>query len=254
MKKRWTGWGGWAVVAFVATTVGGCEDTPDSEEPRLEAEIPEAVVEPPKTKEEKADEEFEPIVVEFPGWPGDREQMTFELMWLGGDEELELREFPEPASEVVAKGRWFDGEEFDWLKSLVVVEKPRAFRVEEDYETMATPYDVEFAELEAEDQLISLEEGERIYLYQDRGEGSCFMGTREGVVLGSCPEQKLSVEEKPQEHDDAWTAVDEKWWVKVEGDGGEGWFVVTEASVEVHPRQLDGYDEWEGAGEYGEYE
>lgn len=254
MKNGWKGWGASAVVAVLAVTVVGCEKTPDVGEPLAEAEIPEAVVEPREEKEEKADEEFEPIVVEFPGWPGDSEQMTFELMWLGGDEALELRESPDPKSEVVAKGRWLDGEEFDWLESRVVVETPRAFRVEEDYETMATPYDVEFGELEAEDVLISLEEGERIYLYQHRGEGSCYMGTRKGVVLGSCPKEKLSAEEELEKHEDSWTAVDTKWWVKVEGDGGQGWFVVTDALVEVHPRQLEGYDEWEEAGEYGEYE
>ena len=247
MKKRWKILGV-ASVGLFFSLAAGCDEVSEPSDPLAEFERPEALVEPAAETPEEEFEEFDPVVVEFPGWPGQDEQMTFELMWLGGNEQLELREAPKVDAQVAAGGSWFDGDHFDWLQSLVVVQTPRPLVVVQDYEMTVTPFDTEEGELEAADERIRLEQGERIFLYRYQDEGSCYLGIRDGVVLGSCPGSRLEPEEEPQELDDPWTSIDEKWWVKVEGDDGVGWFVVSEAPVEVHPREIEGYDEFDGAG------
>ncbi len=240
-------------IGFVLALFGAvvaCDEPPEEPvaepEPELEMAVIEAMSERPKPPQGG---EAKPRPVGFFTWPGQHEGMTFDLMWLGGDEPLSLREEPDDEASVVATATWFDGEQLAWKDTLVHVQKPRPYTVEEPLELIGTSYDVEFAELEAEERHFELDEGDSVLLYQYGGEGACYVGVEDEIVLAQCPGQGMKAEDDTGLDDGpAWRSLAEQWWVEVAADGDRGWFQVHQAPVEVHTRYIEGYDEFDEGG------
>lgn len=245
MSSRWKTTAVAALTAAgVSTGIGACQDHPEADGQPPEVEPAVAVVDPPEDEPPSDDEDVESVVVEFATWPGGDEK-TFGVMWLGGDETLTLVEKPEPDSEIVAEASWLDGQELEWMDTIVVVDEPRPFVIDDEFVSAVMHYDIDYAELEAEETTIVFEEGQQVYLYRYDGEQTCYLGTDEGVVLSDCPAEKMAPADEVEAYDDPWTPRSEQWWVEVDGDGERGWFRVEEAPVEVHPRKPEGYDELE---------
>lgn len=229
-----------------------CEETPPPRDEPTD-ETPEiAEIKPTATDENEdgPEEVVEPEPVEFVTWPGLEKQKTFELMWLGGDEEVELHDEPRADADVVGDVGWLDGQEFEWINTVVYVEEPRSYRVAESTELSVTPYDIEYGELEADERVYELEDGDEIFLYQYGGEKTCYLGIEDDVVLGDCPYDGIDVAGDELETEERWTPIAEQWWVEVEVDGVEGWLFVDEAPVSVHPREVEGYDDARGMHEF----
>ncbi len=226
--------------------VVGCDrDGHEIVEPEpLALEVPEVLQKPPGVESPDEPEEFVPIPVDFSTWPGREEYMTFELMWLGGDEEVALHEEPRKESEVVAQLRWFDGDQLDWAETNVHVDSPRAYRVGEPQVITGIPYDVEFRELEADQREFEVGVDETLYLYQYAGEGTCYLGVAEEIVLADCPTGEVEIEDDGDSRvDGQWRPISQSWWVRVTGgDSDQGWLLVDDAPVEVHPRKIEGFD------------
>ena len=248
------------LVAIIAMAGGvglasGCEPGPSQdsqeEQPRQQerrfAEIQ------PRLERERGElrEEKGPPQVEFSLWPGGSDLVASELMWLGSDEGLPLRDAPHEEAPITGEGHWEDGEFLDWSTSLVRVERPRPYEVDEAIELWGTPYDREFGELEAQDKLYELAQGAQVWLYQYEGDGMCYLLIGDEVVLSDCPGAEMSpVDEFEGDDEMGFKPLAEQWWVEVRSDEGSGWFVVRQAPVEVHSRKAEGFDELEGEREF----
>ncbi|RAL24885.1 hypothetical protein DL240_01360 [Lujinxingia litoralis] len=236
----------WAAIVMIGGLVA-CEK--EGPAPAPESVQEEAVpVEPPvaAVEEEPVVEVVEPPPgpLTFVSWPGREELYTFDLMWLGGEREVALLAEPDPQAEVVDRAGWMDTEELRWQDTRVRVTEPRYYLLESPRELVGLAYDQSFEELEAEEIRLELEEGERLALYQYDGEGSCYLGARGLVVLSGCPEEGVRLEEaEPAEQaGERWRPRAQQWWVKVQGPRAAGWMRVDDAPVEVHVRQIEGYD------------
>lgn len=236
----------WGMAAVVAGLLVGCQETPEPKPEDPGDEQPEVVVIEPAVEFPDDDpEQFEPESVEFAGtWPGAADHETFELMWLGGDDEIELLGEARDDAEVVESASWMDGAEFEWLETRVWVEEPGRLEVVEDTTLEATPYDPEFGQLEAHDETYRLEAGEPLFSYRYDGRGSCYLGVETEIVYAECPEEEVDFggETADAEPDRRWGAEASSWWVRVEAGDTEGWFQVDEAPVEVHQRSVGGYE------------
>lgn len=242
MNRPWLG-----LVAILIGVTSACDESP-----KQKAEVPDeepqmAVIEALAQRPQLAETDpagGEPA--DFATWPGQGEGMTFDLMWLGGDEAIELREAPDQEAAVVATASWLDGEQFEWTGSRVHVDEPRPYTVEVDRELTGLPYDAEFLELEADEQRVELQEGESVYLYQYGGEGACYMGVGSKILLAQCPDEAMSVDDDSDLDDAEWKPLSQQWWVQVHVDGEDkGWFPVHDAPVEVHLRSVEGYDDFD---------
>lgn len=235
----------YALAVALAAVVVACERGPEPKADGKDAgEVEIAEIRPAPQFPEYDDAGWDAEPIDLSSWPGQEEQKTFELTWLGKDETVELREAPEPDAEVVATARWFDGEEVDWVETRVHVDEPQAYRMSEAVEIRATPHDVDDGELEAEEKKYALEEGDQVYVYQAAVGGGCYLGVAEEVVVGDCPDEGLPVEGYDELDAEQIRAPDsQQWWVKVRTDDGSGWFEVKEAPVEVHVREVEGYEE-----------
>ena len=221
-----------------------CQEPPPEKEEATDevVEIAEIQPRPEPTDEDDEPEDVEPEPVEFATWPGIKKQMTFELMWLGGDEEVALYDEPRPEAEAIGAAGWIDGQEFEWIRTVVYVETPRPYQVEESAEVVVTPYDIEYGELEADEYTVELSAGDDIFLYQYGGEGTCYLGIGTDVVLGDCPHDGISVGDDDLDSEARWTPLKEQWWVEVSSDQKRGWFRVDDAPVSVHAREVEGYE------------
>ncbi len=234
------------VIVAVVWLVVGCEPQPQpkDDEPEPQPEI--VVVEAPKPAEDDRDAKPVSPVDFFGSWPGEVEYDSFDLMWLGGDDEIELREEPQEDAEVVGVAGWRDGEEFHWRETMVRIDTPRAYESLEDFELEATPYDEEFGQLEAEDIVVDVEAGQKLFAYRYAGEYGCYLGVEQQVVYADCPADQVGVDPEKFDGIDAgekWTGEHRQWWVMVDGEDGEGWFRADDAPLEVHPRVVEGYDD-----------
>lgn len=240
---------GMVVLTAVLLTTG-CEPQPQprEEQPQQEPEI--AVIEPAPQEDETTFDEPEPA--EFAGaWPGEADYDTFDLTWLGGDEHLELYEQPNYDSEVIGTISGYDGEKFDWLGTSIHVEQPREYRANEDFELPVTLYDTEDNELHLEEESYQVELGDPVHAYHRVGEGGCYLGVNGEVMLADCPEGKVDRVEESQDRlvEPPWTAELAHWWIKVESDNGTGWVELDDGLLQVHPRQLETYDDLETSPE-----
>ena len=227
-----------------------CEEQPQPKAEEEEDEPRIAIIEP---RAQPADEEpdmrpEEPV--ELRSWPGRHEQMTFDLTWLGGDEEMKLRDKPDVDAEVVATKNILDGEQVDWLRSRLRVDEPRIYIATDKVELIATPYLTEEDELGEEELIFVLEEEDPVFLYEYAGEESCLLGVHAELVVADCPEEPSFVEKEPEaggeefEKKERWKPLSSQWWVKVDSDEGPGWFEVADAPVDVHTRRVEGYDKF----------
>lgn len=239
-----------AVTLVVTGLAAGCEPSPEPVDQEDETARPEVVtIEPIAEFPEEEPEEVEPESAEFGAtWPGGADHETFDLTWLGGDEAVELYDRPRADAEVVGSASWMDGADVEWLETVVFVDRPGRLEVETDLELVATPYDREFGELEATDETYRLEEGESLFTYRYDGRGECYLGVETEIVVAECPADQVRFDgEDPQmEPDLRWEADGSQWWVRVEADGQQGWLKVDEAPVEVHPREVEGFEKPEG--------
>lgn len=264
---RTVGPGGMLVV--VAAVVAGCEPEDDdpAELPRLQTERADiadridGLGEPAQPDEQQPDEEqIDPPAVDFPGsWPGQADHDTFELMWLGGDREVELREQPRLDAPVVGVAGWTDAHQMRWEQTLIRVEHPRPLHTVESIELMGTAYDVDVGQLEAREEAWQLDEDERLYAYRRNIEGDCFLGIGSEVVLTDCLYERVEPADElsdPDETDetvetdvpgdvDLWSPLSKQWWVGVRAEAADGWLLVDDVDVEVLPRRLEGYDEFD---------
>ncbi len=242
---------GMAIAGGLAMAAG-CEPGPSEEEEPRQRETRYAEILPrPDLVDDQPEEEEGPPTVEFSIWPGGGDWAASELMWLGSGEGLKLREAPDPEAPVIDEGRWDDGELLEWSTSLVRVDQPRPYRVDEKVELLATPYDSEFGELEAKDEVYELDVGDQIWLYQYDGDGMCYLLVGDEVVLSDCPGESMSVEDTTGlEGDEGFKPLSEQWWVEVTTDDGGGWFMAREAPVEVHSRKADGFEDIEADREF----
>lgn len=203
----------------------------------------------PSPKEADEDEEMaeSPPRASFESWPGREEHRTFELMWLGGDEEYGLREEPAREADVAGVVSFLDGDQLEWTQTVVQVLKPRIYEAEQAMSWSGLSYDAEYMELEAQERRYELQEGDRISLYQYGGEGSCYWGIEQEILLGACPTDHWRVldEGANSEEQAPWQPLEQEWWVKVKSDDVEGWLLVDEAPVEVIQRYIDGFDVFE---------
>jgi hypothetical protein len=243
---------GLAMAGGLAVAIG-CEPEPspgDEEAPQEETRY--AEIKPrPHLVDDEPEEPTGPPTVEFAIWPGGGDWAASELMWLGSGEALELRESPHREASVIAEGRWEDGDLLEWSTSLVRVDAPRPYRVESKTELLGTPYDTEFGELEAKDEVYELDAGARVWLYQYDGDGMCYLLVDEEVILSDCPGESMSVEESSElEEDQGFKPLGEQWWIEVNTDEGQGWFMVHDAPVEVHSRKAGGFDDIEAEREF----
>lgn len=242
---RTIGVGAAAVTVLVA--VNGCEPRPEPLEQQDDDESAEfIVIEPMVDDSDEEPEQVEPSPVDFAAtWPGEANYDSFDLMWLGGDEPIELYEEPDVESEVIGSARWIDGEQFGWIDTMVRIEQPREYRAEQGFTYEGTPYDEEFGQLALEDQSFEVEADQPVFAYRYAGEQGCYLGIDDQVVYGDCPVEELGIDENFDELDAAgkWNGQARQWWVKVDSDDGPGWFRPDEGPVEVHPRKVEGYDE-----------
>lgn len=224
----------------------GCEreqaETPAP--PAREITPQEESPEKPILEENLEDEEVTAPAAAFDSWPGREEFRIFELMWLGGEEPLALREEPDREAEILGHATFLDGEQLDWTQTMVLVLEPRPYQAEQAMEWSGLPYDAEYMELEAGNRQFEVEEGELLYLYQYDGEGTCFWALEGEIALGSCPLDGWTAlgDEVNESESLLWKPLRQEWWVKIKSGDLEGWFLVEEAPVEVKVRQIEEFD------------
>lgn len=245
------------VVLMMVMVLSGCErdnqapvdGSSEEEEHRPEWQVGRGEQDVEAEDVEMIEDQEVPEEVLFSTWPGRDEHRQVELMWLGGEGEVQLWEAPDRESEQVATIGWEDGEDLIWRESWVRVIAPRALTVENEGIWQGIPYDAEYRELEAEPKEFVLHAGEEIYLYQYDGEGTCFLKVQREIALGDCPNGgTLSVMEEGAEL----LPEEQQWWIKVSEAQGEGWILVDEAPLEVrvleerapHPEKDHGADEF----------
>ena len=250
MRRSW--WMG-PIVLLVGAVA--CDDVPTVSEIDEEPDDRIAIIEIPEEPDDPP--AVEPMPVELYGWPGRHEQLTFELTWLGGGDELGLLKEPNPEAEEVATASPLDADQLNWVASIVYVEIPRTYLAEASHTLRATPYDVEGDELEDDEIEFEIEADDPVFLYQYFGEETCILAVEGQMVVAPCPEEKFSPqdgEDSPGEATRRWEPVSQKWWVKVRTDDGSGWFAVEDQPIDVHMRSLEGFDEIDGPGiEEGRY-
>lgn len=245
--KRWTTT---AIVLALCLAVAcdrSSEEEVRSPEPVLEVEPPR--VESPEVADEDVDEiadEVEPEAVDFIAWPSSGEQWTFELMWLGGDEEIELRDRPRLDASGVGMVSWMDGDQVEWMETRIHVDRPRLYFVEESITLTGTPYDTEFLELEATERQVEFQAGERVYFYQYAGENRCFIGVGGEILYTGCDLLQFLTghDDLEWENEDYFRPYSQQWWVKVDQASVQGWMLVDEAAVDVHERRIEGYEDF----------
>jgi len=242
-------------MAVAVALLVGCEPQP---EPRHEESDPEpldiAEIEPMIAVDEHQRPELEPEPVDFHSWPGSHAYDTFDLMWLGGDEELPLRDSPQSDADIIGSVTWLDGDHIDWTATRLHVDTPAIYRADSDFELVGTPYDVEFGELALEDDEYIVDEGEPVFVYRYGGDGACYVGVQSEIVYTECPDDNLQRKDGEAievDGDERWEPQSRTWWVEVSTDGLQGWFDIDDAPVEVHARNIEGYDEFDGSGSGG---
>ena len=225
-----------ALLAFA-----GCDREEEGSEPEapplLDVSPVEEAVETSEEIVEEALEEtaFVPDSLWFSTFPGRDEHQRVELMWLGGDERVSVREEPRRDSPVLVEKNWLDGEDLDWNQSRVHVLRPRTLSVARESEWVGIPFDQEFEELEAEPRSYRVEQGELLYLYQYDGEGQCYLGIDQEVALGDCPaEGALAVREILED----FLPEEQEWWIEILTEAGPGWLLVDEAPLEVRVLEI----------------
>ena len=246
--RRWTTV---VLVGGVCAWRGGCEDVPQQVDAG-QAAVPVAEIDPvAEFSDSDSEESPHPGAADFSTWPGTREDETFALMWLGGDEQVQLRAEPTDEAEVVASASWPDGGELEWLATRVRVDEPRAMQAQRAVELVASTYHREERRLATDQQHFELAAGDRVFFYQYDGEETCYYGVGDQIVLGDClPEALAAVGEGQPAEGEPVTPVSKQWWVRVETpEGSRGWMLVDEAPVEVHRRALEGYDGIDGPDE-----
>lgn len=223
----------------------GCEreQAVEPPEPAVQVVLEEPAEAEDPVMEEVVEEEPSPPAASFESWPGREEHRTFELTWLGGEEEAELRQEPDRGADVIARARFFDGEQVEWTQTQVQVVRPRPYQAQQAMRWSGLPYDAEYMEVEAGERQFEFEEGDQLYLYQYGGEGTCFWGVEQEIVLGSCPLDGWRALEGGE--DAPWQPLEQEWWVKVKSGQAEGWILVDEAPVEVRLRYLEGFDSFD---------
>ena len=241
-----------APLAVAVVLLVGCEPQP---QPRQDDSEPEpldvAEIEPMLAVDDDERPEPQPEPVDFQSWPGSHEYDTFDLMWLGGDDELPLRDSPQPDADVIGSVSWLDGEHIDWTTTTLLVETPTIYRADAQFELVGTPYDVEFGELAIEDEEYVVDEGEPVFVYRYGGDGTCYLGVQSEIVYTECPDDNLRQENGEAIEVDGekrWSPQTRQWWIEVSTDGLRGWFDIDDAPVEVHARDIEGYDEFDGTG------
>ncbi len=233
-----------ALLILLTAGLAACDrdelDLPDPEPPPApiaEPEIP-AVEEPPAA--------FEPPPVEFLGWPGHREDQTFGLTWLGGDEPLPLREAPSSESSVISELQWYDGEELPWDESRVRVLQPSPLVATESFSWTATPYDEEFLELESSEVILSVATDQPVFFYHLSGENLCFFALDHTVHLGDCIKDHLTPAEDHPSPADPLRPLEHQWWVLIDADDAYGWLLIDDdAPIEVFPREIEGMERFD---------
>ncbi len=235
----------WVVGAAMAMGLGGlmgCEEGP-SEEERSQREIGVAVIE---VAEEVERPWRGPRPAFFDGWPGADEGMrSFELVWLGGEEELPLRVESIPDAPVVTVATYEDGEEVDWVQTRLVVVEPRLVAFVEDWQMWALEYDEEKGEVEGEEIEAEFEAGDKTEIYSGAG-GECYLSHEEKIVLAECPPddyvEAVSARGEALDEEVVMDGRRIEWWIKATWRDERGWFEVEEAPVEIHERRMEGYD------------
>ncbi|RVU47917.1 hypothetical protein EA187_00325 [Lujinxingia sediminis] len=248
--------GGW-----VGCDRGGAPESPAAPGVPVEREEAPEVVAPAEPDVDEVQPSGPPEgPLSFASWPGREELHTFDLMWLGGEREVRLHEAPDASSAQVGQASWMDTEEIVWEDTRVQVLEPTSYEVIRALELAGLAYDEDFEELDAEEVRLALEEGEQVALYQYGGEGTCFVGARDQVLLGPCPNEEMGLRKVarpdadvlPQERaaqgaahpevKERWSPLEQQWWVKVRHNAHSGWMRVDDAPVEVHVRLIEGYE------------
>ncbi|MBA2661299.1 MAG: hypothetical protein H0U74_03340 [Bradymonadaceae bacterium] len=186
-----------------------------------------------------------PFVIE--SWPGREEMHTFSLTWLGGSDEIALRQHPDALSASVAEVSWPDGNEVEWKETRVVVTRPRIYRALRQtrfvgvfYDPLAEPIEPE--EMVASEETLTIEAEERVALFQYAGEGACYVEVRERLYLGSCPAKQFAAESEPSVGRRKFQPLEQQWWVLVEHKKASGWVRVDESLFEVRTRILSEHE------------
>lgn len=247
---RWT-----VCVAGLCLASAGCEPTPEQVE-RTDPQPAVAEIEPaPRIPEPDLHEPDHPGSATFSTWPGYEEHRTFEVMWLGGDGDVELYDEAGGDGDPLETASWLDGTKMEWLDSMVHVDEPRPLEVTRTVEIVATPYDVETKRLAADDNYYELSAGDRLFLYHYGGEQSCYYGVDDSIVLSDCLSDPVNIDDETGLDVEApWTPLSKQWWLLVESpQGTRGWMLVDEAPVEIHERQLEGFDGVDGPDGPGEH-
>ena len=247
MVRLWT----IGVVTVSVAVLSACERAPEQKAESSDEEPEMAIIEPrPELSPERKPAVWEPESVDFSTWPGSVDAESFDLMWLGGEESVELHAEPRREADVGGTTSWLDGEEIDWSATVVQIEEPRRYRADEAFVLEATPFDAEFGELEREVREYELDEDEVLYSYRYDGDGMCYLGIDGQIVYATCPDGRIVADagDEVEDSEMAWHPVEARWWVEVD-EGPSGWFVVDDAPVEVLAREVEGYDGVDGPQE-----
>lgn len=182
-------------------------------------------------------------LLEVEAWPGQGEMLTFQLTWLGGGEEVVLRERPDEGSAEVARRSWEDGSEVGWEETRVVVLAARPFRALKDVRLEVMRFDPQMEALEAEENVVvTVSQGERIELYQYVGEETCYLGVRGQIYVGDCPGKEFQAEVAVEKGQRRLSPLEQEWWVLV-GDGkARGWVRADNSWFEAHTRRMEEYE------------
>ncbi len=231
------------LAAAMALVVVGCEPTP-SEEPRPERDREVAVIE---VAEEVERPWRGPRPASFDGWPGASDGGAgFELMWLGGEDYVELKVESLEDAPVVTAASFEDGDTIDWRQTRVVVLEPRLVRLIEDWDMWGLRYDLEEGEVSEHEVEESYEEGAKLEIYHQALGGECYMSHDHELVLAQCPPiekvQAVAADGEPLEEEVVLDGRRKQWWVLVEWEDERGWFKVEEAPVDVRERRMERFD------------
>lgn len=186
-------------------------------------------------------------LLEVEAWPGQGEMLTFQLTWLGGEEEVVLRERPDENSAEVARRSWEDGSDVDWEETRVVVLAVRPFRALKDVRLEVMPFDPQAEVLEPEEMVeenvvVTVSQGELIELYQYVGEETCYLGIGGQMYVGDCPGKEFETAVAVEEGQRRLTPLEQEWWVLV-GDGeARGWVRADNSLFEAHTRRMEAYE------------
>lgn len=245
------------LLAALTLTLGACDrqNTPDEEPAPVEPAAEEPTGDDPaaskkaaplKEKEEAAEADAPPALRDLPLHPHTEEFHTTKLSWKGGAKKLPLHEKPDASSPKTGELEVKEGADIEWAKTTTHVLAPRAYEADADKVTLTGifPHEPE-GEMPSSPSSRDFARGEVLYYYHYAGEGTCYVGWREGEAFtfatsncpGSSPDQKWTIEGGP----DSEGPLKTEWWVFVDtGEENAGWLHVAGEDFEAAPKETLG--------------